>query len=86
MYFVDGWLLVERSWTGFWIFGLRLSIDDRGSRVVESWVSRDETQYRGQDLNEDRAILRMVITGVIHCPEGGSLLDGPDPRGIPWKY
>jgi hypothetical protein len=86
VFFVDGWLLVERSWTGFWIFGLRLIIEERGSRVVEGWVNRDETEYRGRNLDEDRELLRMVLTGVIHCPEGGSMLDGPDPREISWTY
>jgi hypothetical protein len=80
VFYVDEWLLFERAWTGFWIFGLRLIVEARGSRVVEAWVNRDGTQYRGQNLDEDRDLLRMIILGVIHCPESGSMLDGPDPR------
>ena len=54
IYFADGWLNLHRSWTGAHIFALRLDGSLAGVRVVDGWVSRDDTQYRWTSLDDDR--------------------------------
>jgi hypothetical protein len=56
-----GWLLFHRSWTGACIYGVHLERSPGGARVVDSWVSRDPTQYKGDDLEYDRKLLRFLI-------------------------
>jgi hypothetical protein len=57
----QGWLLFHRSWTGACIYGLQLEGSSAGARVVDSWVSRDPTQYKGTDVDYDRKLLRFLI-------------------------
>lgn len=61
IYFDAGWLRFHRSWTGYFIFALRLEADGEGMRVMESWVSRDPEQYRSTDLDRDRLELRNLV-------------------------
>jgi hypothetical protein len=57
----QGWLLFHRSWTGACIYGVQLEGAPTGARVVDSWVSRDPTQYKGTDVEYDRKLLRFLI-------------------------
>ncbi len=41
IYFEDGWLRFHRSWTGAYIYALRLDGSPAGVRVAESWVNRN---------------------------------------------
>ena len=59
--FVEGWLYVSRSWTGFTIFGVELLEDFLSTRVGHCWVSRDPEQYNSTDTAEDLARLRRVL-------------------------
>ena len=61
IYFEHGWLLFHRSWTGACIYGVHLERSTGGARVVDSWVSRDPTQYKGDDVEYDRKLLRFLI-------------------------
>jgi hypothetical protein len=65
------WLYFRRSWTGFCIFAVRLeetapaSPAGPGARIAESWVSRDDDQYRSASLDHDKATLRFLIGGFL---------------------
>ncbi|MFJ5485933.1 hypothetical protein [Pectobacterium actinidiae] len=61
IYFEDGWLRFHRSWTGFFIYALKLDGSPAGVRVTDSWVNRDPTQYTNTDLEHDRNMLRYLI-------------------------
>jgi hypothetical protein len=61
IYFEDGWLRFHRSWTGAFIYALRLEESSAGARVAESWVNRDPDQYRGSDTEYDRRLVRFLI-------------------------
>jgi hypothetical protein len=61
IYLEHGWLLFHRSWTGACIYGVHLERSTGGARVVDSWVSRDPTQYKGDDVEYDRKLLRFLI-------------------------
>jgi hypothetical protein len=61
----QGWLLFHRSWTGACIYGLQLERSPGGARVVDSWVSRDPAQYKGNDVGYDRKLLRFLIDALL---------------------
>jgi hypothetical protein len=61
----QGWLFLHRSWTGACIYGVQLERSPGGARVVDSWVSRDPTQYKGTDLDYDRKLLRFLIDALL---------------------
>lgn len=65
VYFEDGWLRFHRSWTGAYIYALRLDGSPAGVRVVESWVNRDPQQYKGTDVAYDRRLLRFIIDALL---------------------
>ena len=65
IYFEQGWLFLHRSWTGACIYGVQLERSPEGARVVDSWVSRDPTQYKGTDLYYDRKLLRFLIDALL---------------------
>ncbi|WP_409306989.1 hypothetical protein [Pectobacterium sp. B1J-3] len=61
VYFEDGWLRFHRSWTGFFIYALKLEGSPAGVRVTDSWVNRDPEQYTSTDLEYDRIMLGYLI-------------------------
>jgi hypothetical protein len=61
IYFENGWLRFHRSWTGAFIYALRLDGSSSGVRVLESWVNRDTSQYRLNDSEFDRRLVRYLI-------------------------
>src|SRR5688572_16949247 len=65
IYFADGWLRFHRSWTGAYIYGLRLESIPEGQRVAEAWVNRDPEQYRGSDTPYDRQLVRFLIDALL---------------------
>jgi hypothetical protein len=65
VFFDHQWLLFHRSWTGACIYGVHLERSAGGARVVDSWVSRDPTQYKGTDVEYDRKLLRFLIDALL---------------------
>jgi hypothetical protein len=65
IYFDDGWLRFHRSWTGAFIYALRMDGCPAGVRVVESWVNRDPEQYAGRDIAYDRKLVRFLIDALL---------------------
>lgn len=61
IYFEDSWLRFHRSWTGAFIYAIKLDGSPTGVRVTDSWVSRDPEQYSNTDLEHDRNMLRSLI-------------------------
>ena len=61
IYFEDGWLRFHRSWTGFFIYAVKLDGSPAGVRVTDSWVNRDPAQYTSTDLDYDQKMLRYLI-------------------------
>ena len=49
VYYQEGWLYLHRSWTGSLVYWLRLDESAGAARVVESFVSRDASQYKETD-------------------------------------
>ena len=61
IYHEDGWLRFHRSWTGAFIYALRLEGTPSGVRVAESWVNRDRQHYNADDTAYDRKLVRFLI-------------------------
>jgi hypothetical protein len=61
IYLEDDWLRFHRSWTGAYIYGLRLERVPSGYSVVESWVNRNSDQYTETDTAYDRKLLAFLI-------------------------
>jgi hypothetical protein len=59
--FEDGWLYFLRSWTGSYVFGVRLDGSPAGVRVVDAWASRDRTQYNSAGIDFDKKLIKDVI-------------------------
>jgi len=68
IYLHDGWLRLHRSWTGNWIFALRLEQDGDAWTVTDSWVNRDPQQYRLTDAEYDRDSLQRMLQWLIKGP------------------
>jgi hypothetical protein len=62
VFYESGWLFCCRSWTGAFIFGLRLVENSNGVEATECWVSRDPEQYLGSSIEEDKAALTDLIS------------------------
>lgn len=65
IFFADGWLRFHRSWTGTFIYALRLDGCPVGVRVVESWVNRNPQQYSSTDTSYDRKLVRFLIDALL---------------------
>jgi hypothetical protein len=65
VYFADGWLRFHRSWTGVFVYALRIEESPAGWRVAESWVSRDAAHYGGKDVEYDRRLVRFLIDALL---------------------
>ena len=62
IYFEDEWLRFHRSWTGAFIYALRLDRSPGGGvRVVEAWANRDPEQHKGTDAGYDRRLLHFLV-------------------------
>ena len=78
IYFDDSWLRFHRSWTGAYVYALKLDSSPSEMRVVDSWVNRNPQQYAGRDTAYDRRLVRFLIdafllkkTGIVFpMPEG----------------
>ncbi|AVJ30287.1 hypothetical protein [Achromobacter spanius] len=68
IYLHDGWLRLHRSWTGNWIYALRLEQDGDAWTVTDSWVNRDPEQYRLTDAEYDRASLQRMLQWLMKGP------------------
>jgi hypothetical protein len=75
--FDDPWLYFHRSWTGICIYGLRFERSVTGASVVESWVNRDQAQYRMTSIEYDRAMARFLIDALMLGKQAAL----PDPPG-----
>lgn len=69
----------HRSWTGAFIYALRLEESPAGVRVAESWVNRDPDQYRGTDAEYGRRLVRFLIDAFLL----GKSVSFPLPAGAP---
>lgn len=65
VYYQEGWLYLHRSWTGGLVYWLRLDESAAGARVVESFVSRDSSQYKAADISYDRMLIDFLLRGLI---------------------
>ena len=65
IYFEDRWLRFHRSWSGVFIYALRLDGSPLGVRVVDSWVNRDWHQYAWSDTAYDRKLVRFLIDALL---------------------
>ena len=75
--FEDPWLYFHRSWTGICVYGLRFERSAAGATVGESWVNRDEAQYRSTSIEYDQAMVRFLVDALVL----GKQAVFPDPPG-----
>ncbi|MCL2013107.1 MAG: hypothetical protein FWG75_10025 [Cystobacterineae bacterium] len=61
IYYEEGWLRFHRSWTGAFIYALRLDGSPAGVRVVSSWVNGDPEQYKADDIAYERKLVCFLI-------------------------
>jgi len=61
IYFEEPWIYFHRSWTGPCIYGIRFESSTTGVLAVESWVSRDSTQYRETRTEYDQLIAKFLV-------------------------
>ena len=61
----NGVVYVHRSWTGACIYRVRFEATEDLYRIVEVLVSRDQEQYRGDDVEFDARVLRFLIDDVL---------------------
>jgi len=61
VFYEEPWLYFHRSWTGFCIYGVRFQSSASVATPVESWVSRDISQYKETRTDYDRAMLKFLI-------------------------
>lgn len=61
IYFEDGWLRFHRSWTGAYIYALKLEPSPEGWRVTDSWVNRNHQQYAGKNTAYDRKLVQFLV-------------------------
>jgi hypothetical protein len=65
IYYSNGWLHFHRSWTGALIYCLRLENSPASVCVTDSWVNRDQAQYKETDANYDRQLVRYLIDSLL---------------------
>lgn len=61
IYFESPWLYFHRGWTGLCIYAIRFESSANEASAVESWVSRDSTQYRETRTDYDRLVAKFLI-------------------------
>jgi hypothetical protein len=62
IFFEAGWLYFHRSWTGHCIYGVRLDGSPVGVGVVESWASRDRSQYNTLGVEAEKRLIAQLIS------------------------
>ena len=70
VYYADAWLRFHRTWTGAYIYGIRLEVSANGARIIDSWVNRDTSQYKLADLAYDRTLVRFLIDAFLLKKDG----------------
>ncbi|WP_282029830.1 hypothetical protein [Paracoccus marcusii] len=45
IYFKNGWVYFHRSWSGYCVYGARLTKTSKGGLITEAWVNADRKQY-----------------------------------------
>jgi hypothetical protein len=61
IYFEESWIYFHRSWTGACIYGIRFESSITRAFAVESWVSRNSTQYRETRTDYDQLVAKFLI-------------------------
>ncbi len=61
IYLESDWVNFHRSWTGYWVYRLRLVRVPSGYKVTEAWVNRDPKQYASRNEKHDAAVLEFLI-------------------------
>jgi hypothetical protein len=65
IYFEEHWLYFCRSWTGYYIFGVKLEETDDRVCMSESWVNREPAQFNSTDVESDRKTLHLLISRIL---------------------
>lgn len=72
LYFEDDTLYFHRSWTGICVYEVHFSEDHQSAKVI---VNRDPDQYRQQDPEQDKAVIQILISGLVRNPEREKILE-----------
>ena len=63
---IDGnWLIFRRSWTGYAVFGLLFRRTEAGSEIIDSWASRKEQEYGGNNIKYERKLAGYLIDSLL---------------------
>jgi len=60
--FEDGWLLICRSWTGYCVYGMSFDEQEDGVRITDAWVNRNTSEYKSQDVEDERKLLLKLLS------------------------
>ena len=67
----EPWLFFRRSWTGYYVYGVRFCEQGADFAVAECWSNADGAQFRSAGIQHDEAMVKFMIEGY--------LLDRPVP-------
>jgi hypothetical protein len=65
VYLEDDGLYFHRSWTGIYIYQVRLEASGDGYRVAETWANRDPEQHKNTDDDYDVRLLHYLINRLL---------------------
>ena len=65
IYFEDPWLNLNRSWTGFCIYRVRLEVVSNRYLIAEAWANRDHEEYTRTNDDYDAAFLSFLIDRIL---------------------
>lgn len=58
---LHGWLYFYRSWSGYRIYGARLTETPTGGFLSKAWVNADKKQYKAIEPEEEEQLIKGTI-------------------------
>ena len=82
--FEEPWLYFRRSWTGYYVYGVRFCPKGPDFKVVESWSNADRAQVNSLGAQHDETMLKYLIEGFLLC-KSIPLSVASGPPGEKWR-
>lgn len=61
----DEWLYFYRSWSGYCVYGARLTKKSTGALLNDAWVNADKDQYELSEPAEEKKFLETLISNIL---------------------
>lgn len=61
----DEWLYFYRSWSGYCVYGARLTKTSTGALLNDAWVNADKDQYELSEPAEEKKFLETLISNIL---------------------